>query len=106
MGAAPAVDLDISGYLARKVDPDRLSEMLMMVDQGREAVESQLLESLFSWDDIATVRDELGLIDPLTGHQLRVLALIGAGVTNVEIATLLPMCENTVKTHVRPICQK
>lgn len=106
MGAPPALDLELSGDLVRKVDSDRMAEILVMVAQRREAVESQLVVSLFAWEDIATVGDEFGLIDPLTEHQLRVLPLISAGLTNAEIATLLSISENTVKTHVRHIYQK
>ncbi len=44
--------------------------------------------------------------DGLTEREAEVLALIGAGLSNTEIATRLYVAEATVKTHVNRIFAK
>ncbi len=46
------------------------------------------------------------LLDPLSAQERRVLRLIGAGLTNPEIARELVVSLNTVKTHVKSIYRK
>ena len=45
-------------------------------------------------------------LDALTGRELEVLALIGRGKTNGEIATELFVSEGTVKTHINHVFTK
>ncbi len=45
-------------------------------------------------------------VDVLTPREREVLALIGAGLTNTEIAAQLVLGEGTVKTHVGHIFAK
>ena len=45
-------------------------------------------------------------LDALTGRELEVLALIGRGKTNGEIAAELFVSEGTVKTHVNHVFTK
>lgn len=45
-------------------------------------------------------------IEPLSQQEQRVLRLIGAGLTNPEIAEELVISLNTVKTHVKSIYRK
>ena len=45
-------------------------------------------------------------LDALTGRELEVLALIGRGKTNGEIAAELFVSEGTVKTHINHVFTK
>ncbi len=45
-------------------------------------------------------------VEPLTARELEVLKLIGQGVSNREIATMLFLTEGTVRTHVHNILGK
>ena len=47
-----------------------------------------------------------GLVEPLSGRELEVLALLYGGFSNQEIADRLFLSRNTVKTHVRNIYGK
>jgi LuxR family maltose regulon positive regulatory protein len=46
------------------------------------------------------------LLEPLTEQEQRVLGLLGAGLTNLEIAEELVISLNTVKSHVKSIYRK
>jgi LuxR family maltose regulon positive regulatory protein len=45
-------------------------------------------------------------IEPLSEQEQRILRLLGAGLTNPEIAQELVVSLNTVKTHVKSIYRK
>jgi DNA-binding NarL/FixJ family response regulator len=45
-------------------------------------------------------------VDPLTERELEVLALVGRGLSNKEIATDLGITERTARTHVSNILGK
>jgi len=47
-----------------------------------------------------------GLVEPLTGRELEILALMASGLTNQEIARKLTVSIHTVKVHVSNIFQK
>ena len=47
-----------------------------------------------------------GALDALTGRERDVLALIGQGRTNAEIAAQLVVGEGTVKTHINHVFTK
>ena len=53
----------------------------------------------------ASAADQAGL-DALTGREREVLALIGRGKTNGEIAAELFVSEGTVKTHINHVFTK
>jgi DNA-binding CsgD family transcriptional regulator/tetratricopeptide (TPR) repeat protein len=96
--------------LADGDDPQRLGECLAIADElGAEALAPRLRKRL----------RELGLPVPrgrrpstranpagLTGRQLEVLALVGTGATNAEIARLLFLTPKTVEHHVGAVLAK
>ncbi len=55
---------------------------------------------------VPDIVDEAPLIQPLTGRELEVLALIDAGLSNQEIANELIISLSTVKVHIRNIYGK
>jgi LuxR family maltose regulon positive regulatory protein len=54
----------------------------------------------------ATARQPSSLLEPLTGRELEVLGLLAKGQTNQEIAQVLYLSVNTVKTHLKNIYAK
>lgn len=104
--AVRARELGLAGYLLKDMEPKRLCDILMKVAEGHDMIDRRLVDSMLAWDEPSEFQGPPGLIEPLTGQQIRVLSLIGAGMSNEEIATLLRVSENTIKTHVRHIYQK
>jgi DNA-binding NarL/FixJ family response regulator len=49
---------------------------------------------------------KVGLLDSLTPTERKVLALVGRGASNHEIAAELFVADTTVRTHIRHILEK
>lgn len=54
----------------------------------------------------AKAKSTLPLVEPLSEHELEVLRLMTAGLSNREIAGKLVISTGTVKTHVHNVCGK
>lgn len=97
-----------SGFLLKDVRRDELVDAIRVVARGEAllapAVTRRLLDLLTgSLPRLETQRSVLGA---LTKSELRVLGLIGRGLSNEEIAAELFVAETTVRTHVRHILDK
>lgn len=100
-----------SGFLLKNAEADQLVEALRAVGHGHALlapeVTQRVIEQLASVPDAA---DEGGrhahLLAHLTGRELDVLRLVGAGRSNGEIAAELVIGAATVKTHVSSIFAK
>lgn len=103
-----AVKAGASGYLTKDLPLPRLVESMNDVLEGGAAVSPAMGGKLFS-----ALRDLLrhqgsaaGRRPELTGRELEILGLVGAGKTSREIADELYISENTVRNHVRNILDK
>jgi LuxR family maltose regulon positive regulatory protein len=63
-------------------------------------------ENATSSGSMAPIRQQMGILEPLSEQEQRVLRLIGEGLTNPEIAQELIVSLNTIKTHVKSIYRK
>lgn len=100
-----AIDANISGYLSKELSSEDLREAVLLAAEGDSAPDLQLLETLFATKS-ASREQNYGLVDGLTDQEFRVLRLLAEGLSNEEIASLLSVSINTVKTHVKHIYQK
>jgi Response regulator containing a CheY-like receiver domain and an HTH DNA-binding domain len=95
-----------TGYISREAGADRLCEALVDVIAGRLAcpaeISSSLLRALFRSEG----RNEHPIEDGLTRRESQVLALIGQGLSNKEIAHELTLSVATVKHHVHHVLDK
>jgi len=91
-----------SGFLDKGVDPDVLLDAIRVVAGGDALLTPKATRALLgSMTDEATPApvDE-GAVSELTGREREVVAMVGRGLSNGEIADALYLSPLTVKTHV------
>jgi len=97
-----------AGFVLKGVPAEDLQRAVRVVAEGGAwldpAVTARVL-AIYRSAPTARAADEGGL-DALTGREREVLALIGRGKTNGEIAAELFVSEGTVKTHVNHVFTK
>lgn len=102
-----AVKSGAYGYLLKDLEAGEFFEAIDAVEHGESVIPPRLARHLW---------DEFGRVDPraeapddeggLTDREWQVLRLVGAGLTNRDIANRLSISENTVKFHMRGILDK
>ena len=100
-----AVHLGISGYLMKNLDARELFDLLCGVAHGEAAITRAVAARILKGegDKMAGA----GIIrEKLTERGIDVLQLVAQGSNNAEIAELLVISRNTVKTHLRNILYK
>jgi DNA-binding NarL/FixJ family response regulator len=102
-----AIKCGAHGYLSKKVEPEKLCELLEGVFLG-EAPLSGLTAAriLKEFATQASKSSETTHVNDLTAREKEVLQLLAAGLTNKEIGTRLDIAENTVKNHLKNILAK
>lgn len=95
------------GYLTKDAGRDDIHRALVAASRGQALLDPVVHARLVS---MATQQPaagtDRGLPDGLTVREAEVLAFIGRGMSNYEIATTLFVSEATVKTHVNHIFAK
>jgi DNA-binding NarL/FixJ family response regulator len=101
------------GYLTKDAGADEIRQALQRVASGQASldpvVQMHLVEAIATTTTATTTADATpvaGLPDGLTPREAEVLGLIGAGLSNTEIATQLFVSEATVKSHVNHMLPK
>ena len=98
-----ALEAGASGYLLKDAEADEVAAAVRAAHRGElqldPAVARLLMSSLrgISRDDVSSA---------LTPRELEVLALVGTGRANKEIAAELSISERTARTHVSNILRK
>jgi two-component system NarL family response regulator len=103
-----AVKAGASGYLTKDTPLPRLVSAMHDVIEGGAAISPAMGGKLFSaLRDLLRHNGAVGIRTPeLTGRELEILGLVGAGKTSKEIADELFISENTVRNHVRNVLDK
>lgn len=96
-----AVQAGADGYLLKDVDVQELTGAIRTVHGGRPYLHPQATRHLLQ----ATARPQPSP-DPLTSREQEVLALVGRGLTNRQIADALSISEKTVSVHVSNLLGK
>lgn len=84
------------GYICKDVSENELIEAVRTVASGRKYIPSE----------VAAILSENVGQEPLTPSEQKVLQSVVNGKSNKEIAYLLNISENTVKTHIKNIFDK
>ncbi|MEW1696810.1 response regulator [Streptomyces sp. NPDC093249] len=103
---ARALGCGVSGFLLKSGDPRELIAGVRAVAGGGAAlspsVARRVIDTLGGERFTRAARARARL-EPLTGREREVVALLGAGLSNQEIAERLYVVEGTVKAHVSAV---
>ena len=104
-----AIRAGASGFLLKDVRPADLLEAIRIVARGEAllapSVTRQLLDTIAA--SLPAYRPaKADRLDVLTPAERKVLALVGKGASNDEIAAELFVADTTVRTHIRHILEK
>lgn len=90
-------------------DPAELARLISLIRAAESADAKQLRDVAIGEFVVSGSRVPLTLIEPLqslTRTEAAVLRFLGWGRSNADIASLLNMTENTVRTHINNAVQK
>ncbi|WP_418790607.1 LuxR C-terminal-related transcriptional regulator [Phosphitispora sp. TUW77] len=93
-----AEQLEVSGYILKEALPDEIIHAVRIIGQGRKYYDPRILE--------IKMKGETVLNEELTPREREVLAALGRGLSNRDIASQIYVSENTVKKHVSQILAK
>lgn len=107
-----AIEAGVDGFLLKDAEPDVLADAVRTVARGESVLASGVTGRVLEWvrggvDKRNALSDgERQALSLLTRREVEVLAEIGTGATNAEIAQRLFIAESTVKTHVKSLLAK
>ncbi len=97
-----ALKAGAKGYLLKNTEARQVLDAIQRVYQGEAILPPTLAARVL--DEFATPPPPV--VNALTEREVEIIRLIAQGRGNKEIASLLALSENTVKTHVRHILDK
>lgn len=97
-----ALQAGASGFVGKSVDPDVLADGLRAVHGGEALLSPTATTALVGHFQSGglTQRPDTQVLAPLTERERQVVALVGRGLSNEEIAAELVISPLTAKTHV------
>lgn len=102
-----AIMAGASGYILKDLDADKLRETLVVVAEGGSVLDPSMTTTLLErLRRGATWHPADDRFEALTAQEDRVTTLIGAGLTNREIAAQLSLTERTVRNYVSNVYSK
>jgi len=103
------VNAGVSGFVLKDSTFDDFVDTIRSVTAGQKVLPPRMTHSLFSQIAKAAGRRETAeTLDDvrMTPREREVIALIGEGLSNKEIAERLAIATHTVKSHVRNVMEK
>ena len=95
-----------SGYLLKDTQREMLIAAIKDTMVGKNPVDSAVAGKLFARVVQGTPGPQSSLIDTLTEREKDILRLLGAGLSNADIATRLYFSEGTVRNYISSILDK
>ncbi|MBN2494809.1 MAG: response regulator transcription factor [Deltaproteobacteria bacterium] len=101
-----AIQAGASGYLVKRMAPERICEAIKDVLAGGTVIEARLAKRF--WNYFRSVQGKKKKHEPalLTDEERDVLQMIARGLTNQEAGEVLQMERRTVRTHLSHIYRK
>ena len=102
------LDAGAAGFLLKRTRPEELISAIHTIAAGDSLLSPSVTSRVIARMARVAEPDERSRVrlDVLTPREQEVLALIGRGLSNGELAAELVVEESTVKTHVKRILQK
>ena len=103
------VNVGVSGFVLKDSTFDEFVHTIRSVAAGQKVLPPRMTQSLFSQIAKVAVRHERAeTLEEvrMTPRESEVIALIGEGLSNKEIAQRLQIAPHTVKSHVRNVMEK
>ncbi len=99
-----ALSAGADGYLLKNVELEQLCKYIKQVAAGYSILSAEMTEKVIK----AAINTQKGQhpIVKLSKRECEVLEALAQGLTTTEIATVLVISRNTVKTHIRRIMKK
>ncbi|GAA2616636.1 response regulator transcription factor [Actinomadura fulvescens] len=103
-----ALHAGAAGFLLKSIPPKDLIDLMRVAAKGHTVLSTPATSRLLAATGRhRTMRDGAQtLIDKLTGREAEVLACLGEGLTNAQIARRLCLTEGTVKNHISRVLDK
>src|ERR1700741_1476009 len=102
-----AIKCGAHGYLSKKVEPEKLRELIEGVFRGEAPLSGATAAKILQEFAAKTARDSAAAsVDDLTTREKEILQLLAMGLTNKEIGARINIAENTVKNHLKNILAK
>jgi two-component system, NarL family, response regulator DevR len=95
-----------AGYLLKDTDTEELIEGIEAIACGGSLLDPAVTQTVLSWMQQPSVQVPGDPLAELSEREREILPLIAEGKTNREIALLLSLSENSVKSYVSNILQK
>ena len=102
--ALAAVRAGASGWLGKDVPPSELESAIRTVARGGSVLDPAVASRVLA--EVSNPSGGDAGLDQLTAREREVLALLGQGLSNRDLAAALFVAEKTVKTHVSSILSK
>ncbi len=101
-----AIRSGASGYLLKDTQREALIKAIQDTMAGKTPVDSAVAGKLFARVVQGAPSPQSTLIETLTEHEKDILRLLGAGLSNADIAARLYFSEGTVRNYVSSILNK
>lgn len=102
-----AIKEGASGYLLKNIEPDELFEMLEKTQRGEAAINSIFATKILNeFSNLSKTENAQLKKHQLTPREMEVLECFVNGNDNKQIAEILSISPNTVKTHLENIMEK
>ncbi len=93
-----------TGYLLKDVQPNELVKAVLAAERGEVQLHPEVAKKLMH--EVIAPPKAADNLEELTEREREVLALLGRGMSNKEIAREISVSEKTVKAHVSSILNK